>query len=482
MGRVFPVGWIAVVCFIVLGFSACTPPTPEQETATETLLATQTSTPVNTATAVPTPTTAFTSTPLPWPTPTASPTPQPGTFYVDAGLSLGPISPYVYGENTGPWQNLGKRDQPYIEAAGFRILRFPGGNYGDENIFIEGRLDEFVALCHLLGAEPMVNVKLYHSNPEDAAKVVRYANITKGYGIKYWGIGNEPNLFATNRKLSGYDTLRYNEEWRAFALAMEAVDPTIQFFGPEPSQYTSVSWDNPSDMANKDYVEEFLKANGDLVDIVAIHRYPFGSTNPTIDELMNSAAEWDKIIPYLRSVIHETTGRDLPVAVTEVNSHWSAVKGKKASPETLYNAIWWADVLGRLISQRVEIVNHFAIKGQGGWSMLNYGGPSPVYYTYLLYKQFGEELLYASSDQKLLRIYAAHRADGALTLMTINMTSQAVKKPLRLANFTPAETAELWRLDGEHQAQQLEPVTLSGDLALDLPAYSVSLYVIQPAP
>jgi hypothetical protein len=402
---------------------------------------------------------------------------------VDAGISLGAISPYVYGENTGPWQNLSKRYTSYITEAGFSILRYPGGNYGDENIFVEARLDDFVALCRSLGAEPMVNVKLLNSSPEDAAKMVKYANITKGYAIKYWGIGNEPNLFATKRNVKGYDTVRFNQEWREFALAMEAVDPRIQFFGPEPNQYTSVYWDNPSDMANKDYVEEFLKANGDLVDIVAIHRYPFGSTNPTVDELMRNAAEWDKIIPYLRTVIHETTGRDLPIAVTEVNSHWNSIKGKNTSPDTLYNAIWWADVLGRLITQRVEIVNHFAIEGKGGWSLMSLNGPRPAYYVYLLYKQFGQELLYSSSDRSLLRIYAARREDGALTLMVINMTSKPVQKPLALVNFTPGTAqAELWRLDSEHQAQQLAPVSITPQTILDLPAYSVSLYVIQPAP
>ncbi|HZU87607.1 MAG TPA: hypothetical protein VFF78_09020 [Anaerolineaceae bacterium] len=438
--------------------------------------------PAPTQTPLPTQTPSPTATFTPWPSPTASPTPVAGTLYVDAGASLGPISPYVYGENNGPWQNLGKRYMPYIEAAGFTILRFPGGNYGDENIFVEARLDDYVALCRSLGAEPMVNVKLYNSSPEDAAKVVRYANITKGYGIKYWGIGNEPTLFATKRKQEGYDTIRYNQEWREFALAMEAVDPTIQFFGPEPHQYTSVSWDNPSDMANKDWVKEFLKANGDMVDIVSIHRYPYGSTNPTIDELMRNSAEWDKIIPFLRAVIHETTGRDLPIAITEVNSHWSAVKGKIASPDTLYNAIWWADVLGRLISQRVEFVNHFGLEGTGGWSLMSSGGPRPAYYVYLLYKQFGQELLYSSSDQDLLRIYAARRSDGALTLMVINMTSNPVQKPLTLDNFTPAGEADLWLLDAEHMAQQLEPVAFATDIILDLPAYSVSLYVIQPAP
>jgi len=67
--------------------------------------------------------------------------------------------------------------------------------------------DEFIALCHELSAEPVICVGLgsaYIQNRpgsltgssraqvlENAIEWVRYANQVKGYGIKYWEIGNE---------------------------------------------------------------------------------------------------------------------------------------------------------------------------------------------------------------------------------------------------------------------------------------------------
>src|SRR5690349_2920850 len=52
---------------------------------------------------------------------------------VHADKSLGPISPYVYGANHGPWAILSPDVLPLADAAGITFLRFPGGNWGDEN-------------------------------------------------------------------------------------------------------------------------------------------------------------------------------------------------------------------------------------------------------------------------------------------------------------------------------------------------------------
>jgi hypothetical protein len=150
------------------------------------------------------------------------------------------------------------------------------------------------------------------------------------------------------------------------------------------------------------------------VDIVAIHRYPFprSMSGPAtaIDDLRANSREWDAIIPKLRADIREITGRDLPVAVTEVNSHWSAAIGGEATPDSFYNAIWWGDALGRMIRQGVAIVAHFALQSPnayGGWGLLARYEARPTYYVYQLSQRFGQELVYASSDDLDVSIYAA---------------------------------------------------------------------------
>jgi len=59
-------------------------------------------------------------------------------------------------------------------------------------------------------------------HPAAAAALVHYANIEQGYHITYWSIGNEPDIELLDGKK--IDPVYYNKEWRAIALAMEAVD------------------------------------------------------------------------------------------------------------------------------------------------------------------------------------------------------------------------------------------------------------------
>ena len=97
----------------------------------------------------------------------------------------------------------------------------------------------------------------------------------------------------------------------------------------------------------------------------------------------------------LRATIREETGRDLPVAVTEFNSHWSQAVSGEATPDSFFSAIWLGDVLGRLIRQKVDIANQFLLVSgnESGFGILEKYGPRPAYYTYQMYKMFGDQLV-----------------------------------------------------------------------------------------
>jgi len=70
------------------------------------------------------------ATPVATPTP-ITPTPIPSALFVDAARSIGPISPYVFGTNYGPWIFLMPAVKPKAVEAGIKYLRYPGGEYGD---------------------------------------------------------------------------------------------------------------------------------------------------------------------------------------------------------------------------------------------------------------------------------------------------------------------------------------------------------------
>ena len=459
---------LSAIAFLVLILSACAPSVPTLPPLTPT------------ASAVPTPTLL--------PTATLVPTPVPDTLFVDPSVSLGPISPLVYGSNYGPWLTVPFYMLPQAFDSGIKILRFPAGAWGDHNNVTHLQIDQFMDFAHQMGATAVFHVRLLDGTPEQAAEMVRYTNLEKKYNVEYWSIGNEPTLFDAELKNRGesYDTERFNREWRTFAEAMKKVDPTIKLVGAEINQF---SYDpTPGATTNfgqrdEEWFIEFLKANGDLVDIVSFHRYPFPSSRvsgpPSIDELRQNAQEWDKIIIHARELIHEHTGRDLPIAVTEFNSAYDKSVGGEATPDSHYNAIWLGDVLGRMIKNDVFMANEWALTAKGGFGGLGLiGGLDlyPAYYTYQLYKKFGTELVFSSSDDPDLSIYAARREDGALTIMVINLSLEERTKTVQIVERSQVR-AETWLFDPAHKAENMGIFALSGPITF--PPQSMTLYVLQ---
>ena len=369
---------------------------------------------------------------------------------------------------------------PLVLDAGFTALRYPAGAWTDEVDIKPFQLDQFVDFTSQFGALPTVSVRLKNGTPETAAMLVAYANIVKGYGIEYWSIGNEPTLFA-GQLGEEYDTERLNREWRTIALAMKAVDPTIKLIGPELHQWGIDPGSTLKDAAGRDWMDEFLKVNGDLVDVVSVHRYPLWKSSGqevTIDELRANLPEWNKLVLYLEQVTKAITGRDLPVAFTEVNSSPTSVLGQPASPDSFFNAIWYADVLGRMMDQDVFMVNQWVISQRSTGLGLIYGNQvRPTLYTFYMYKHFGNQQRFAASGVENVRVYAAQREDGALTVMAINLGDEAVTAPLQIQGMTPA-AAQMVLLDATHNAEDLGVQPWPTDGVVTLPGQSVTLFII----
>ena len=176
---------------------------------------------------------------------------------------------------------------------------------------------------------------------------------------------------------------------------------------------------------------------------------------PSIDELRQNAQEWDKIIIHARELIQQYTGRDLPIAVTEFNSAYDQSVGGEATPDSHYNAIWLADVLGRMIKNGVFMANHWMLTSQkadpGDWDWWAQYDVYPTYYVYQLYRMFGNELVYSSSDDPDLSIYAARRADGALTVIVVNLSLEEKTKAIRIEDQAQVQ-AETWLFDPGSQS------------------------------
>lgn len=411
----------------------------------------------------------------------AGPGAQGHGIFIDPSEVVGQVGPYVYGANYGPLSAIPVDLFDEAAAAGIEFLRFPGGSWGDRNDLRESDIDMLMTVARLVGAEVSIQARLPGGTPAAAAELVRYANLEKGYGVRHWYVGNEPSLYPD------YDVATYNEQWRAVAEAMLAVDPSIQLVGPEPHQWTGLPQSTLLDRHGVEWVEGFLAANGDLVDVVAVHRYPFprsaGDPGTTVADLRENTLEWAGLISRLRAVAERATNRDdLLFAVTEVNSHWSGTILGEATNDSSFNAIWWADVLGKLIYDGAYMVNFFDLQSsdaRGGWGLLSNGGARPSYYVYQLYRHFGDELLAARSSAPFVSVYASRRADGQVAVLVTNLNDEP--RELSFGSTTPLQLSQARLLDETHLAAVIDSPLSPGGGSLSLPPRSATLLLLTAA-
>ena len=415
------------------------------------------------------------------------------TLWVDPTKDLGTISRFVLGANHGPWSDLGSGNIEPAKNSGITFLRWPGGSWGDQNDIRPSSVDHYMGIArNIMQAEASITVRLDGGTPEQAAQLVRYVNIDKGFGVKYWSIGNEPDLYITHDFT--WTPEYYAKRWREFALAMKAVDPTIQLYGPEISDFVGDADLDPReliyvnslklDITKRDYLTEFLKVNADLVDIVAVHRYPFPlhpqDNLPSWEQLKDNTPQWDRILPNLRQVITQTTGKDYPVGITEFNSDSTNVASAETSPDSFYNALWLADVLGRMIRQQPEMIAYWLLKSAtAGHGLMDSFNARPTYYVYQIYKQFGDHLLEANSDTKYVSVFAAKRNDGTLTIILVNLNGNEVQKRLVLRNGDSFKLAEAYLFDATHKVELIATPEFRNGNPVRLPAESVTLYIFK---
>jgi hypothetical protein len=171
----------------------------------------------------------------------------PGVIRV-AGANPRPIAPQAFGLNYWSWvKQWGSpvtNTQAQVKALAPALIRL-GGQNNDTNqpeVFDLPQLDDAIAYIKAVGAEALLQVPLINDaggkagTPESAAAVVRYVNVEKKYGIKYFSIGNDPDLYAMFKlRPTSYTATDHCARFSAFARAMKAVDPSMKVVGPDLS-------------------------------------------------------------------------------------------------------------------------------------------------------------------------------------------------------------------------------------------------------
>ena len=278
------------------------------------------------------------------------------------GASYGQsISPYIAGQNAWLPTGYGGRtyngllDQlwPVVQKSKVQMIRI-GGNGVEFNLPSGPEYVSLIDSIRRIGAEPMVQVSEGRGKytAAQAAAIVQYVNVTMNRHIKYWIIGNEPNL---NSATYGAPTAvaRVGAYIREWASAMKAVDPSILIVGPETSFYDTSYLNSLIGGANDITGTD---ANGRYyVDIVSFHSYPFSGTQTRAQVLaapQTLAGNVDRLLTLMSAAnaLHNRTGANaLQWAVTEFNIDYNnptanTVEG--VGVHSFLNGQYWAEVFG----------------------------------------------------------------------------------------------------------------------------------------
>ena len=402
------------------------------------------------------------------PQPSRGPTPMPQSgLFVDATYNYSLISPFVRASNTGPWQTLALEHRDYSRDINLSMIRWPGGNWGDENSVTDWMVDEYIALCRTIGAEPCIHVRLFGGSADEAAHLVRYTNITQQYAVKYWAIGNEPDLFLKKRGASRYTVADYATDFVAYRQAMKAVDSSIIVMGPEISQFDADEL-YPVDATGEPWLRGFVQRVPDI-EMLSWHRYPFGAQPVTRAQLQRDPHAWVESVAKTREIMRAHLDREVPIAITEANSDWSGRVDRETGTNSYANALWWSDVMARLIHARCEIIAHFCLgaiqaQGIGMFGPVSYNSdPLPIFESYRLFARLGSILLHSHCDNPNISFLATQKEDGQVVCHVVNQADSDVSVPLVMTGVN-ATMARVWRYTEGLAVAQTDDIVLGDTL------------------
>ena len=260
---------------------------------------------------------------------------------------------------------------------------------------------------------------------EHAVEWVRYANLTQGYGVKYWEIGNEnwhQETLSRYVEQNGVESCYIANSVKEIATAMKAVDPSIRIG-------TSVE--------DKNWAGTMAWIAGDVLDFLTISNY----VGPRLQSFAEYQNTWDKdLIDKVRQVasaIESSSNADnMKIVVSEYNNgHWGTDWELR---NDLGHAMVNFDMTGQLIShEKVEFANQWATRylhdqdeeklnaSPGYYALGKYNELLPSGRSLAIWGEFLKSQMVEANRPKGTKCYATRDpANGELSLFVINKTAK----------------------------------------------------------
>ena len=323
------------------------------------------------------------------------------------GAPVGPISPSaITGFNFGLSMPVALHLDEF-GALGIRSLRFPPGNDADDKPLTNDMAHALTLPWQLLGEPPLHVVLNFFEGPGHAVDVVRRFD-ELGLRVRWWAVGNEPDLYPRNRMDPSWTAEVYCERFREVRDAVRALRPDAVMTGP------AVSGSRPSGL---EYLREVLARCGDVIDVLTWHVYPTDGTWDDEAALATARSVGDEI-RLLRGWLADPAvnplgyGRDIGLAITEFGLSWRTSMYRHLEDQTA--ALWLADALGQMATLGLDLGQYFALQSMGGHGLIDRGGwVRPTYHVYAMLAGFGGTALAVEGADERLGAYAA---DDATTL------------------------------------------------------------------
>jgi hypothetical protein len=243
------------------------------------------------------------------------------------------ISPYLLGTNAWQptWHSGSKLTELWddLNSAGYQMIRVGGNGAQNASDYTKERIGDLVTAIKAINAEPIVQIPRTFTAAQTTT-LVTYLNGTKGLNVKYWTLGNEPNL--DNDWSDPIPIAQVAAYIKTNAKALKAYDPAIKIIGPDPAWYDN-NYINPlfvtagtNNVAGKD-------ENGNYyLDVLCWHKYGITSGSELDGEISSAIGVINKI-NLTRPEEHKMSW-----AIGEINSHYSNDKATADQKTWSFNA------------------------------------------------------------------------------------------------------------------------------------------------
>ncbi|HXW04960.1 MAG TPA: carbohydrate-binding protein [Vicinamibacterales bacterium] len=356
--------------------------------------------------------------------------------------------------------------------------------------------DEFMDICREIGCVPTVVVcydSMYKPAQtggvaptreqllETAREWVRYANVTKGYKVRYWEIGNESWQFHFN---GGTTAANYARDLIEFSRVMKAVDPGILIGANGESD----SW-----------WQTVLSTASSAIDFLAVHNYPamnWGSYSYYRNNNVNLMTPVQIAQRAIETYVPAGDRARLSIASTEINSaDWS---GGWPHRNDLGHALVVFDIFGaHLVNPGVAFTQLWNTRWSGNdtattpvlWDALNrLNELQATGRAAAIWGQFLKAKMVSASSTAMVRSYATYSpADGRFSVFLINKDTAPRPASVTTNSGSAHFLIDTWVFSGQGDTD-IDPAWVHGAprsnagnvMAIELPPVSVTVLDVTP--